>query len=318
MSDTQTKAPAHTLQQVREILTKVREHPRLGKEAVADILSTRGTSIARGEVKVDDLEAKYFDRVFQRCEDVLKEQPSEKDEELIGKIDKAVAAEEKATSVLTERGVELGKLLLEAFHRYPAEKPFRKFLKWTAFTTLKRAADLIAAAGGMKESEELRRQLARGAENTANSRKRNKPDKPAPAITSPHVIAPPIQAADSADVRKAEAGNAEARKRLLEAGYTESVDAENKSTFTPPGNPEEPPAKPGEPELTPRATSGDTKQIKKGSSTWYRGECLAACRLYLPKLGLADIRGVETDIAAIIKPLRQRLEAVAAEAAKAA
>ena len=58
------KASVHTLQQVREILDKVAKHPRLGKTVVAEILSKRGTSIPRaGEVKVDDLEPKYFDRV---------------------------------------------------------------------------------------------------------------------------------------------------------------------------------------------------------------------------------------------------------------
>lgn len=63
---------------------------------------------------------------------------------------------------------------------------------------------------------------------------------------------------------------------------------------------------------------GDTKQIKKGSSAWCRGEFVAACRLYLPKLGLADIRGVEAEFAAIIEPLRERLEAAAADATKKA
>lgn len=180
-----TKASVHTLQQVREIVDKVAKHPRLGKTVVTDILCKLGTNIARaGEVKVDDLEPKYFDRVFQRCEEVLKEQPSEKDEELIGKINDAVEAEEKATSVLTDRGVDLGKLLIEAFHRYPTERPFRAFLKWTAFTTYKRAAELMFAAGGRKEGEELQRLLKRGAENTAKSRDRNKA-----AITKPDVMA---------------------------------------------------------------------------------------------------------------------------------
>jgi hypothetical protein len=261
------KAPAHTLQQVRDLLDKVAAHPRLGNKIVAEILSTRGTSIPRGEVKVDDLEPKFFDRVFKRCEEVLKKQPSEQDEELIGKINDAVTAEEKATSILTDRGVELGKLLLEAFTRYPTERPFRAFLKWTAFTTLKRAADLIAAAGGRKESEELRRQLKRGADNTAKSKARNKP-----AITNPEVIADlrRIAANDdadfSADVRKAEAGNVEARKRLLDAGYTESVDAENKSTFTPPGIPKEPPPKPDASQDTSAKAKASKRTLAAGKS----------------------------------------------------
>lgn len=189
---TVTKASAYTLEQVRDLLDKVAAHPRLGKRNVAEILKKLGGDgrlPVEGETGVRDLKPKYYDRIFQHCEEVLAAQPSEKDEELIAKIDDAVKAEAKATSVVTERGVELGKLLIEAFRRYPTERPFRKFLQWTAFTTYKRAADLMFAAGGMKEGEELQRLLKRGADNTRKSRDRNKPA----AITKPNVIAPPTQ-----------------------------------------------------------------------------------------------------------------------------
>jgi hypothetical protein len=63
-----------------------------------------------------------------------------------------------------------------------------------------------------------------------------------------------------------------------------------------------------------RSVSGDTKQVKKGSSEWYRGEFLSACHSYLPRLGLVDLREVEKAVAAIITPRLAELEAAAVAA----
>lgn len=212
------EAPAHTLEQVRAILDKVGKHPRLGKLVVKECLGewrlpplteedghhTSDLDYAVGPPAAAAREiARRLANVFKAAEIRLNDLPSEKDEELIGQINVAVKAEEKATSALQDRGVELGKLLIEAFHRYPTERPFRAFLKWTAFTTYKRAADLMFAAGGKKEGDELQRLLKRGAENTAKSRGRNKP----PAITKPDVIAPPMQPAPDPEPRRPVTGN---------------------------------------------------------------------------------------------------------------
>jgi hypothetical protein len=65
------------------------------------------------------------------------------------------------------------------------------------------------------------------------------------------------------------------------------------------------------------ATSGDTKQIKKGSSAHQRSELLIAAKLYVPKLGLIDARGSAAEIAALFEAHIARLEVVG-EAATAA
>ena len=116
-----------TLDQVRELLDKVAKHPRLGNKAVKKCLGNYRLPVA-GEHNVSDLDhavgppdmaaktlANRLNRVFQEAENLLKAQPSEKDEELIGKIDAAVKAEDKAASVVTERGVELGKQVATGF-----------------------------------------------------------------------------------------------------------------------------------------------------------------------------------------------------------
>lgn len=94
------------------------------------------------------------------------------------------------------------------------------------------------AAGGKTEGDELQRQLKRGADNTAESRARN---KPAPAaITERPVTARPRITGNSVDEpepgikAKAELGNEEARQTLISLGWQQS-EVDGKAVFTPPG-----------------------------------------------------------------------------------
>jgi len=186
---------------VREQLDKVAAHPRLGKKVVKEILDKHGKGKKLPEPGVEsvhDMKAKQFDDVSERCKEILLEQPSAEDEELIKKIDKAALAEDKALGALEDAGVELGKLLIDAFHIHDSEKKFRAFLKLTRAgaddteharpLTIKRAMECMFAAGGKTEGDELKRQLERGARNTRISRDRNRP-----AITEAPVTAQPAQ-----------------------------------------------------------------------------------------------------------------------------
>ena len=94
------------------------------------------------------------------------------DLELQTNITKAVKAEDGAKEKLVERGKELGELLIRAFHRYPSQDGFKKFLKPTGFT-YSRAVPLLFAAGGRREGEELQRQLALVAKRVSKHRDKN-------------------------------------------------------------------------------------------------------------------------------------------------
>ena len=62
-------APAHTLQQVRELLAKVEAHPRCGKNYATTILKNSGG----GAAKVDDVNVKKYGRILRKCETVLRD-----------------------------------------------------------------------------------------------------------------------------------------------------------------------------------------------------------------------------------------------------
>jgi hypothetical protein len=117
----------------------------------------------------------------------------------------------------------------------------------------------------------------------------------------------------SAIVRRAQAGNDEDRRVLLEAGYTQT-EVDGKPVFTPPG------VKVGEgpqPEIDlpeRKSVSGDTKQVKKGSSEWCKGEILVTLKSNLRGLSLSDLR----DVAAVVNLRLAELEAAAADATKKA
>lgn len=90
---------------VREQLDKVAAHPRLGKKVVKEILDKQGKGKKLPEPGVEsvhDMKAKQFDDVSERCKEILLEQPSAEDEELIKKIDKAASAEDKALNALQD------------------------------------------------------------------------------------------------------------------------------------------------------------------------------------------------------------------------
>lgn len=89
---------------------------------------------------------------------------SNKDDELLGKINAAVAAANEAEKSVTTAQAELvsrskavGLLLLEAKKLHPAVKDFEAFLKRVDGLKLSRAYDLLRLAGGRTTDEEIRK-----------------------------------------------------------------------------------------------------------------------------------------------------------------
>lgn len=104
------------------------------------------------------------------------------DEELLGKINKAVAAaneaEQKSETARTEyvsQSKIVGELLLEAKRRHPKVKDFEAFLKGVDGLKLSRAYDCMRIAGGRATDEQLREE-ARERKRKSRAKKIPKPE----------------------------------------------------------------------------------------------------------------------------------------------
>jgi hypothetical protein len=156
------------------------------------------------------------------------------DDELLSKINEAVAAEGAARDEHVSRSKELGALLLEAKKRHPAVKDFEQFLKPVVGLALSRAYDLMRLAGGRTTEAELRREARDRQAKSRAKKKKSKPQSPSEPDAQP--------AAAFRDVTETGQPNAEAKsaKALAEfrvacrtywPGITVEADRQKARTF---------------------------------------------------------------------------------------
>jgi hypothetical protein len=139
------------------------------------------------------------------------------DDELLAKLNEAVAAANEAEQTVTTAQAELvsrsktvGLLLLEAKKLHPAVKDFEAFLRRVDGLKLSRAYDLLRLAGGRTTDEEIRKATR---DRVKKHRASKKLPRPAPASKKPGPEPSPVSVT-SPDVTESAEASAEKRKAL--------------------------------------------------------------------------------------------------------
>jgi hypothetical protein len=139
------------------------------------------------------------------------------DDELLAKLNEAVAAANEAEQTVTTAQAELvsrsktvGLLLLEAKKLHPAVKDFEAFLRRVDGLKLSRAYDLLRLAGGRVTDGELRKE-ARDRQRKSRASKRKLP-RPTPAPKKPEPEPKPISVTEP-NVTESESTEASAEQR---------------------------------------------------------------------------------------------------------
>jgi hypothetical protein len=148
--------------------------------------------------------------------------PNSPTDDLLAKINEAVAAANEAHTELLSRSKAVGSLLLEAKKLHPAVKDFEAFLKRVDGLGLSRAYDLMRLAGGRTTDEELKEATRK----RVKKHRDKKLPKPAPAPKAdpkPDSVTVTESAEASAEKRKAE--NADLSKTAEEKAAKASADS---------------------------------------------------------------------------------------------